>query len=458
MCIRDSLAIAINANLFTTFLITLGHVTPWIPALWAWACAAIAWSVLWVVLKFIVKANWSGVKHIGFYFLPTMPFFWLISEYGARVRVERMLEKILSIRPDAGLLMKIADSTHRQEGLTEVHESMDKMNDCQLAEVVDEMRNCAEDILRGGSNNAKYKLLREIIAKLPKFKPQRYIQTWYHFLGLLSDIFGLCREGRLNGQVEEDMAFFLKDAVGQVDKLHLDGLKGIVSDIMGDPESKSALTIIIAGTLSTLEGNEKQEIRQFIFDECKKRAIRYPRKFNHFWRMVKDMQHRVFWLDNESLHNILVDPQSYSENGLISLNRQDYSELCEGVFAPLEEDSEGESRHGRVFRRLDEELGKVSMECELAGGNLCKCDAKSLSLRGTYSVSCSRREGENLKARIKIREIPQPLDVKASIAKIHTNQHGKNVGGRGILFEGGNVSDVKRLFGYISKHPATASA
>ncbi len=371
----------------------------------------------------------------------------------------KKLRQVLSIRPDAGLLMKIADPPHRQEGLREVHKGMDKMNDYQLAEIVDEIRNCAEDILRGGSSNANYKLLREIIAKLPKFKPQRYIQTWYHFLGLLSDIFGLCREGQLNGQAKEDMAFPIKDAVGQVDKLHLDGLKGIVSDIMADPESKSALTIIIAGTLSTLEGNEKQEIRQFIFDEYKKRAIRYPRKSSHhFWRVVKEMKHRVFWLDIESLHNILVDPQNYSKHGLISSNRPAYSELCEGVFAPLEEVGEGESRHGRVFRRLEGEKGKVIVECTFKGDNPCRCEGESLSFRGLYCPTCQRSVGEHLKTKvIPILEFQSGNNVPehefaftTKITELHVHDP-DDPGRRGLFFEDGEDETIQNLYRYISQ-------
>ena len=89
--------------------------------------------------------------------------------------------------------------------------------------------------------------------------------------------------------------------------------------------------------LLQLDWNEKQEICRIIFDEGLKRAFRFPKNFGiDFLNMLSQLEHRIFWLDVESLRRVLEESLTQEGAGLVNMNLAVYGRICSKVLAPLE--------------------------------------------------------------------------------------------------------------------------
>jgi len=167
--------------------------------------------------------------------------------------------------------------------------------------------------------------------------------------------------------------------------------------------------------------------------------------------MLSRLEHRVFWLDMQSLRNILEESLNQQEEGLINSNLRLYDELCSKVLAPLEDPACSGICNARVFRRLKSDDGKVRIECISSDGKICSCEGESLSFRGIYSRKCEKKVGEELAMNIiPIQEVERQFRVKASIAPLHTYESGSQGPGRGAFFQEAEPSAVRGLYEYVS--------
>jgi hypothetical protein len=148
---------------------------------------------------------------------------------------------------------------------------------------------------------------------------------------------------------------------------------------------------------------------------------------------------------------MLEESLSHQAEGLINSNLKVYDELCSKVLAPLEDPACNGVTNARVFRRLKNDDGKVTIECTSPNGETCNCEGESLSFRGVYSRNCRKKAGEKLAMNvIPIREVKRPFSVKASIAPLHSYESENQGPGRGAFFEEAEPSVVRGLYEYVS--------
>jgi hypothetical protein len=208
----------------------------------------------------------------------------------------------------------------------------------------------------------------------------------------------------------------------------------------------------IAGMLLELDWDNQRETCHIIFNESIKRAFRFPKHFGiELLSILSRLEHRIFWLDVQSLRNILEESLSEEREGLINLNSRMYGELCSKVLAPLDDETFNGICNARVFRRLKSDDGRARIECVLPSGQVCTCQGESLSFRGIYSKNCSRKVGDKLSMNlIPIRQVERPFAVKATIAPLHSYEDATQCPGRGAFFEDAEPTVVRDLYEYIS--------
>jgi hypothetical protein len=221
---------------------------------------------------------------------------------------------------------------------------------------------------------------------------------------------------------------------------------------MADDGNEHEVAIRVAEMLLQLDWSEDRETCGVIFDESLKRAFRFPRGFGiELLNILNRLEHRVFWLDTESLRSLLAESAMHESEGLINTNRQVFKELCSKVLSPVEDPAYDGICSGRVFRRLKHDDGRVGIECVWAEGRTCSCLGESLSFRGVYSKDCCRGVGEKLNMHITpIREVERRFNVKASVAPLHTYESVSQGPGRGAFFEEAEPDEVKGLYDYVS--------
>jgi len=208
----------------------------------------------------------------------------------------------------------------------------------------------------------------------------------------------------------------------------------------------------VAEMLLQFDWSDDREICRIIFDESMKRAFRFPKHFGiELLLVLSRLEHKVFWLDIQSLREMLEESLSQEGDGLIDLNQGVYGELCSKVLAPLEEPGRDGLCNARVFRRLKSNDGRVGVECVCSDGQVCRCEGESLSFRGIYSKDCRRAVGEKLAMNvIPIEQFDRKFAVKASVAPLHTYESASQGPGRGAFFEDAEPSTVKGLYDYVS--------
>jgi hypothetical protein len=244
----------------------------------------------------------------------------------------------------------------------------------------------------------------------------------------------------------------LQNAIEHADKAHAGCVQNIIAHIMIDEEDKHEIPNSVTAMLLQLDWNAKRDICRIIFDESLKRAFRFPKNFGiDFLNILSQLEHRIFWLDVQSLRNFLEESLTQEGAGLINMNLGVYSRMCSKVLALLENPACSGTRNARVFRRLKGDNGKVRIECITADGSLCRCEGESLSFRGIYSKECRRDEGEKLSMNIiSVQDAQRRFAVKAKVAPLHVYEAGTQGPGRGAFFEEAEPPAVKDLYEYVS--------
>jgi hypothetical protein len=404
-----------------------------------------------------VRRIWKNVKHPLCYFLPTSAVFCAFSERRRRLNAEAgtaQVREIVATWPDTslGIITGIVDPKRQRESLSTLLSQMDTMKDCYLATITDRIQRYLGEILKSVGNNGNYQLFRRVMLRLSSYQPGMYRQTHKRFLFLLSDVFDPPLSAEFGWQFRKDLIGPLKNAIVQADKAHAGRVEDIIAKIMADEDNKHEIANAVAEMLLHLDWDEKREICRIIFDESVKRAFRFPKHFGiDFLIILGRLEHKIFWLDIQSLRNVLEESLNREGEGLINLNTRVYSELCSKVLAPLEDPARDGICNARVFRRLTSDDGAVRIECTPSDGQTCSCQGESLSFRGVYSRNCRRPVGEKLAMNIiPIQEIERPLAVKASITPLHSYESASQGPGRGAFFEEAESSAVKGLYDYVA--------
>jgi hypothetical protein len=417
----------------------------------------IVWGALPRLAQQFTKRRWGLLKTIGYHFVLTWPFFWALDERRRRQDAEAEAVKLRTIIegvPRAKIIEQIIDPVTRNGGFEAVLSQMDDMSDSDLAQIIGSIRYYAGDILELAKNGENYNLFRELIGRLSSYDIDGHTQTFESLLWVLSDIYHRQPLSDSRRQIQKDMIGPLKNVLGRADESHLGAIRGVIESIMLDSEDEHDLARTILETLLTLDPKKQEPSWQLVFEECKSRALRFPETFGFdFMHTLGELKHKVFWLDFDALRDIWIQPPIPGRQGLIASNQTKFDELCSKVFAAIEEPQYSGNRHGRVFRRVKGDSGKVKVECALADGTTCECEGESLSLRGIYSGKCVREATERLQAKITpILEQNRQFNLNASVAKVHKDQWGNPAPGRGMFFEDADEAVAEGLYQYISQH------
>jgi len=449
---------AIYANIFTAALLS-GIYFFEKPLSKAVACVGlvIIWGGLPRLAKQFTKRQWPLLKTIGYHFALTWPLFWALDERRRRQDAESKLAELKTIIenvPRAKIIEQIINPATRKAGLEALLSQMDNMSDRDLTLIIGSIRYHAGGILELAENGENYNLFRELIGKLSSYDIDGHTQTFESLLWVLSDIYNMEPSSDFRRQIQKDMIGPLKNVLCRADEAHLNAIKGVIEKIMLDSRDYHDLARPILETLLTLDPKAQQPSWRVVFGECKNRALRFPESFGFdFIHILSELKRKVFWLDFHTLRDIWIQPPTPGRKGLIASNRAKFEDLCSKVFAALEDPQYSGNRHGRVFRRVKGNNSKVKVECVTPDGKTCDCEGESLSYRGIYSRKCQRQVAERLQAKITpILEQNRQFNLSASVAKVHTDQGGNPVPGRGIFFEDAEEAEAESLYEYISQH------
>ena len=415
----------------------------------------IVWAALPRLVKQFTKREWGLLKTIGYHFMLTWPFFWALDERRRRQNAEAEVAK-LRIAIDgllcANIIEQIASPATRKDGFETLLSQIDDMPDRDLALIVEGIRDHAGDILELAENDEDYNLFTQLMAKISSCDVDGHTQTFESLLWMLSDIYRMEPPGGPRRQIQKDMIGPLKNVLARADEAHISEISGVIEKIMLDSNDDHDLARPILETLLTLDPKTQKPFWQVVFEQCMKRALSFPESFGlDFMHILSELKHKVFWLDFHTLREIWIQPLTPGRKGLIDSNRAKFDELCSKVFAAVEEPQHSGNRHGRVFRRVKADNGKVNVECVTPDGTTCDCQGESLSLRGIYSSKCARQAAERLQMKMTpILDINRQFNLNASVAKVHKDERGNEVSGRGIFFEDAEENVAESLYEYIS--------
>jgi len=448
---------AIYANIITAALLA-GVYFFEKPLSKAVACVGlvIVWGGLPRLVKQFTRREWGLLKTIGYHLVLTWPFFWALDERRRRQDAESEGEKLRAIidgLPRAKIIEQIIDPATRKDGFEALLSQMDYMPDRDLTVIIGSIRYHVGDILKLAENGENYNLFREIIGKLSSYDIDGHTQTFESLLWVLSDIYQMEPPSDSRRQIQKDMIGPLKNILYQADQAHINTIRGVLEKIMLDSKDDHDLARPILQTLLTLGPKAQKPAWQVVFDQCIRRAFSFPESFGFdFIQILSELKHKVFWLDFHALRDIWMQPYTPGKKRLIDSNQAKFDELCSKVFAAIEEPPHSGNRHGRVFRRVKADNGKVKVECVTPDGTTCDCQGESLSFRGVYSGKCDRAAAERLQAKITpILELKRQFNLSASVAKVHKDERGNEVSGRGIFFEDAKEDVAKNLYEYVTQ-------
>ena len=359
-----------------------------------------------VIITKRIQQIWKKMKPLGYYFLPTTAFFWLLDQRKHRLKAEAWmihLRELIASWPDVslGIITGIIDLNQQERVFTIMLNEMGSMKDSRLATVTDRIRQYLPEILKSVKKCENYPLFGQVMMRFSSFEPVKYRQTYKSFLGLLSDTFNPWQPESFDRHFQKYMKGPLQNAIDHADKGYAGHIQNIIARIMADEEDKHEIPNSVTAMLLQLDWNEKCEICRIIFDESLKRAFRFPKNFGiDFLNMLSQLEHRIFWLDVQSLRKVLEESLTQERIGLINMNLGVYGRICSKVLAPLENPACDGIRNARVFRRLKGDNGRVWIECTSPDGHVCRCEGESLSFRGVYSKACQKNAGEKLSMNI----------------------------------------------------------
>jgi len=410
-----------------------------------------------VIITKRIQRVWKKMKPLGYYFFPTTVLFWLLDQRNHRLKAEAKiteLRELIASWPDVslGITTGMIDVNQQERVLTIMLNEMGSMKDSRLSTVTDRIRQYLPEILTSVKQCENYPLFGQVMMRLSSFGPARYRQTYKSFLGLLSDTFNPWRPESFDRHFQKYMKGPLQNALDHADQGDAGHIQNIIARIMADEEDKHEIPNSVTAMLLQLDWNEKCEICRVIFDESLKRAFQFPKNFGiDFLNMLSQLEHRIFWLDVQSLRKVLEESLTQEGIGLINMNLGVYGRICSKVLAPLENPACDGMRNARVFRRLKGDNGKVWIECTSPDGHVCRCEGESLSFRGVYSKACRKKAGEQLSMNIvSVQDAQRRFAVKAKVAPLHAYEAGNQGPGRGAFFEEAEPSEVRALYEYIS--------
>ena len=410
-----------------------------------------------VIITKRIKRIWNRMRPLGSYFLPTTAVFWFLDQKQHRLKAEAataQLREMIASWPDVslGIVTGIIDQNQQERILTIMLNEMGSMKDSRLATITDRIRQYLPEILKSVRTCENYPLFGQVMMRLSSFKPDKYRQTYKSFLGLLSDTFNSYLPGSFDRHFQKYMKGPLQNSIEHADKAFAGHLQNIIARIMADEEDKHEIPNSVTAMLLQLDWNDKRDICRIIFDESLTRAFHFPKNFGiDFLNMISKLEHRIFWLDVQSLRHVLEDSLTREGAGLINMNLGVYSRICSKVLAPLESPACNGARNARVFRRLRGDNGKVWIECIAPDGSICHCEGESLSFRGVYSKECQRGVGEKLSMNIvSVQDAQRRFAVKAKVAPLHAFEAGSQGPGRGAFFEEAEPPAVRDLYEYVS--------
>jgi hypothetical protein len=364
------------------------------------------------------------------------------------------LKEIIATWPDAslGMIAGILDPKQQRETLSTLLAEMGTMRDARLATVTERIHRYLAQITAAVEQNGNELLFGQVMLRLSSYGSRKHGQTYKRFLELLTEIFAPAAGTAPRMTLWRLMTAPLQNAISQADDVHAAAIQQIVARILADDQDEHETAENVAEMLPELQWEEQRQVGRVIFNECLKRAFRFPKHFGiQFLTILGRLEHRMFWLDIRSLREIIEESLGREGEGLINLNSELYNQACSKVLAPVEDPASHGVRHGRVFRRLKEDNGRAAIECTCPGAQSCQCEGESLSFRGIYSRNCRRPAGEKLSMNIiPIREVERPMAVRASVAPLHPYEEGTGGPGRGVFFEEAQPSVVEALYDYVS--------
>ena len=413
--------------------------------------------------------TWKTVRPLGSYFLPAVFVLWVASlplrrptpkaetrkVKTRKVKAETVqFREIIDTWPDASLrlISGMLDPKQQRDTLRTLLADIGTMRDARMATFTERIHRYLGQIADSVMQHGNEVLFAQNMLRLSSYGPGEHKQTHKRFLELLTDVFAPAAGAAPRMKLWNLMTAPLQNAISQADDAQAPVIQQIVAKIMADDQDEYETAENVAEMLPELLWEEQRQVGRVIFDECLKRAFRLPKHFGiEFLNILGRLEHRIFWLDARSLRRILEESLDREGEGLINLNSELYNERCAKVLASIEDPACHGVRHGRVFRRLKEDSGKVAIECTCPGTQSCCCQGESLSFRGIYSKDCRRPAGEKLSMNIiPILETKRRFAVKASITPLHAYEQGSGGPGRGAFFEDAQPHVVEDLYDYVS--------
>lgn len=443
-------AIGINSNLLSAVLIGLGHFVPGIPASLGWIGAVVIWSGLWIVLRFVVREKWSGVKHVGYYFALTAPFFWAITERKRRIIAEKKkqtYEGMVERQDDAEIVDKILTPGSRAEGLKKLIAKMDGMDDRRLAMVLGNIQRNARDIIGSRGDTENQTLFQKVVEKSSARTPDDNVGTYDQLLFLLSQIYGVRGQG-FSSQVQRGIVGPLERVLKQIGELHFGRARKIVERIMNDPREDHELARSVMKMAIHLNARKDRAVFQLILDRSMERAFKFQEIFGlEFLYVLDELGENLFWFDRQSLRELLTDAANERIKGILTLHSGAYREMK--LSALLQDPRHEVSCQSSIFQALEGEHGRVHIKCTLLRSKSCECLAENLSFGGFLSKKCKRKKGDNLRIMLSLPEAKGTLELQGYVGWLPDDESRKEGCGRNIILKDGEESQVRDLYEYL---------
>jgi hypothetical protein len=436
------IVVAIGADLITLGLAYFSGLVTGRSRLLVWACIVVLWFGLYLATSFGI---FVGRRWWLRYFPLTLFFVRFID---LKRRVEYLEDLLCVAQPEIEIISRLYDSRERLAALKQLVEDIGskKFTDAQLAAILERLGDLVPEVLKAGRDERS--CLRQVLNSVSKLPESFYGRTWTYFLRLMELVFDADNEPTIDRFVRRDLVLPLTEAIPIVRNAHRSALVRVVRAIMEADDDEPAKQVL----RSVCEAGCTTEVRQAIFEEAKRRAERHPREFGpELLETLKRLEHRLIFLNLWSLHDLFAAPLKNGSRGFMAANQMAYRELSGpgGVFATPESDIAPGVRNGRVYRRLVGSVGTAKV-CALNGtADGQAYDGESLALCGVYCRDCDWKPGTEVLVRLTLSSGLR-VELSAHVADFHQCPSGEIVHGRGLMFTGGDETNARLLFDYVT--------
>lgn len=444
------IAIGVNSNLLTAVLIGLGQFVPGIPASFAWIGTIAIWVALWITLRFIARGKWSDVKHIGYYFLLTAPFFWAVHVWQRRILAEnkaQAYQRMIDRQDDAEVVGKILSPSSRVRGLKQLIGTVDGMNDKRLAMVLGHIHRNAWALVGSRGSPEDQALFLKVVEKASARTPNDNVGTYDQLLFLLSQVYGVRGRG-FNRRIQRQMMGPLQSVLRQVGELHLGRARKIVDRIMNDPEEDHEIARSVMKMVFQLNVRKQRTVFRLILDRSLERSFMFPATFGlEFLCVLDELGERLFWVDRQSLRELLTESVDDPVNGVLARHESVYRKM---KLSAILQDPRDLFSHGIcIFRGVRGDDGRVLVACTVDDKTWCKCHAECLSFDSLLSRQCKRVVGTSLKMRVSLPDVQGQLELHGYAGRLSADQDGVPAIGRMVALRDGEEQHVKKLYDYL---------